>query len=95
MNAKNPFRNEKLDGLIVELRGATTRMERLLRELPTTDTRVLGELYNLSMRIDRMVAEDPGRERRSMFLEQAKRKAQFQRQRYMQVAHAGMLRSVP
>ena len=93
MNPKNPFRNEKVEGLITELRRITTRMERLIRELPTTDASVLGELHSLSMRIDRMVAEDPGRERRSMFLDQAKRKALFQRQRYMKIAHSGSLRN--
>jgi len=93
MNPKNPFRNEKVEGLITELRRMTTRMERLIRELPTTDSRVLGELHSLSMRIDSMVAEDPGRERRSMFLDQAKRKAQYQRQCYMKIAYSGSLRN--
>ncbi|GEM_PF-2509609 len=92
MISKNPFRNEKVEALIGELGRATSRMERLLRQLPTTDIRVLGELHTLSGRIDRMMSEDPGRERRSMFLEQAKRKAQFQRQRYMHIVHSGMLR---
>ncbi|SCY22860.1 hypothetical protein [Desulfoluna spongiiphila] len=93
MNPKNPFRNEKVEGLITELRGAATRMERLIRELPTTDSAVLGELHSLSMRIDRMVSEDPGRERRSMLLDQARRKAMFQRQRYMKITHSGYLRN--
>lgn len=92
MISKNPFRNEKVEALIGELGRATSRMERLLRKVPTTDIRVLGELDTLSIRIDRMMSEDPGRERRSMFLEQAKRKAQYQRQRYMHIVHSGMLR---
>ncbi|WP_300672855.1 hypothetical protein [Desulfoluna sp.] len=93
MIAKNPFRNERVEVLIGELSRATQRMERLIRELPTTEPRVLGELHTLSMRIDRMVGEDPGRERRFMFLDQAKRKAQYQRQRYMQVVLRGKLRN--
>ena len=94
MIIKNSFRNEKVDTLTTELGRASLEMERLLRQLPTTDVRVLGELHTLSTRIDRMVSEDPGRGRSSMFLDQAKRKALFQRQRYNRIALAGMLRNV-
>lgn len=93
MRDKNPFRNEKVDLLIGDLGRVTARMERLIRDLPTTDPRVLGELHTLSLQIERMVAEDPGRERSSaMLIDQARRKALFQRQRYLQIAFAGMLR---
>ena len=93
MNPKNPFRNENVEGYITELGRAATRMERLMRELPTTDPSVLGELHSLSMDIERMVVEEPGRERRSMFVDQVRRKAMYQRQRYMKMAHAGSLRN--
>jgi hypothetical protein len=93
MIAENPFRNEKADALITELGRASSQMERLLRQLPTTDVTVLGELHTLSTRIVRMVSEDPGRERNAMFLDQAKRKALFQRQRYLRIALAGTLRN--
>lgn len=93
MIVKNPFRNEKIDALTTELSRDASQMERLLRKLPTTDVRVLGELHTLSMRIDRMVSEDPGRERNFMLLEQAKRKALFQRQRYIRIVLSGMLRN--
>lgn len=93
MITENPFRNEKVDALITELGRASSEMERLLRQLPTLDVKVLGELYMLSSRIDGMVSEDPGRERNAMILDQAKRKAMFQRQRYLRMALEGVLRN--
>ena len=95
MNLKNPFRNEKTEALIIEFKRTATRMESLLRKIPTTDAKILGELYALSMRIEHMVATDPGHEKNSMFLEQARRLALFQRQRYNHITHSGKLRNTP
>ena len=91
---ENPFKNEKVEIHIVELRRSTAQLERLLREIPTTDAQVLGELYSHAMRIDRLLSEDPGRERNAMFLDQARRQARFQRQRYTRIAQSGLLRDV-
>ena len=94
MISENPFKNEKVENHIVELRRSTARLEGLLREIPTTDAQVLGELHSLTTCIDRLLSEDPGREKNAMLLDQARRQARFQRQRYMRIVQAGLLRDV-
>ena len=92
MNASSSFRDEKVDRLVDDLTRTALRMERLVNELPTTDSRILAELDRLSRTIDHLVAQDSGRERSTMFLEQARRKALYQKDRYLDKVHSGSLR---
>lgn len=92
MIAPHKFKNEKVDRLVERLTRSATQMSRLVGKLPTTDIQVLAKLDQLSAEISRLVAEEPGRERGSMLLDQARRQALFQRDRYLQKARSGQLR---
>ncbi len=92
---KHTFRNEKNEALITELKATATRMESLLRRVPTTEAKILGELYTIAMQIEHMATKTPGHEKSSMRLDQAQRQALFQRKRYQDMALSGTLRNTP
>ena len=80
---------EKLAG---KLEAVNQRVEELLKKIPTSDPRLLGELHSLVEKQRRLIDTRVGKERGTMLLERAVRRAHFLRKEYANARSGDQLR---
>lgn len=78
--------------IVAELNRINSRIETLLKQIPTSDHHKISELYQLINRQSVLLGIETTKEVGTMFLERAKRMAQFLKREYMNALYDGKLR---
>lgn len=85
-------KKQKAEDVAKDLESVNNRIEALLREIPTNNHRIIGELYMLISKQSELVGADAQKESGTMFLDRARRIAGFLKQQYLNALYEGNLR---